>query len=177
MKWRAKQSTANKRVWNLRECATKGEKVFLDKMFRAMPVKFNFQRAFIAGKGFVIVDFYVPSRHLAIEIDGGYHNTPEQQSKDRWKERYLESRGVNVIRFTNEQAIAMSDADVESAVCRDKPFKDHARRCKCWALMLKKKVKPKKDQVYAWYWQCPRCKRMVHDPQARSKTTIGRMAH
>lgn len=58
------------------------------------------------AKSFCIVDFYLsrPFR-LVVEIDGGYHNTLEQQLYDAERTLYLNSRHIRVIRFTNEQVL------------------------------------------------------------------------
>src|SRR5205823_9710796 len=39
--------------------------------------------------------------HLAVELDGGQHSTDAGQRDDAERTRYLESRGVRVLRFTN----------------------------------------------------------------------------
>lgn len=51
-----------------------------------------------------ILDFYAPQHHLAVEIDGGYHFTPDQQKYDAHRTyRLLTEANIRVIRFTNEQ--------------------------------------------------------------------------
>ena len=52
---------------------------------------------------FFVADFYCHKAKLVIEIDGGYHNTPEQYCYDVTREHELEELGLKVIRFTNEQ--------------------------------------------------------------------------
>ena len=47
-----------------------------------------------------IVDFYIPSYRLVVEIDGGYHLSPEQREADAHRERELARlHGVRVVRF------------------------------------------------------------------------------
>lgn len=41
-------------------------------------------------------------RHI-IEIDGGYHNTPEQKEKDALRTKHLEQKGYIIHRITNEE--------------------------------------------------------------------------
>lgn len=48
------------------------------------------------------LDFKVGIRKLAVEIDGGYHFTPEQQQKDAERTKTLEKLGWTVLRFKNE---------------------------------------------------------------------------
>jgi len=111
---RAKRKVVTARVLKLRENATWAEKIFKDKMRVACPVKFQFQRGFIKGGYFAIVDFYLPSRKLCIEIDGEYHNSPEQRRKDRHRDNWLRTaRKMKVVRITNKQAIDMSIEDVK----------------------------------------------------------------
>ena len=38
---------------------------------------------------------------LIIELDGGGHNTPEQQKYDKERTEYLTSRGFKILRFWN----------------------------------------------------------------------------
>ena len=52
-----------------------------------------------------IADFYCPLANLVIEIDGGYHQTEEQQRLDKEREERLQAKGYNILRFTNEQVL------------------------------------------------------------------------
>ncbi len=73
--------------------------------------KYQFQKAMYKGDAFIIVDFYFQRSKTCLEIDGGYHSTPEQKGKDAWKDRYIVSRGMNVLRLTNEQVMDWSYDD------------------------------------------------------------------
>ena len=53
--------------------------------------------------GDFIADFICLERRLVIEVDGGYHSTPEQQNDDVIRTEFLEHRGFTVIRFTNDE--------------------------------------------------------------------------
>jgi len=61
-----------------------------------------------------ILDFACHANRCAVEIDGGYHD--EQYEKDKQREQYLNEKGWDVIRFTNEsvlndvEAVAMAIA-------------------------------------------------------------------
>ena len=48
-----------------------------------------------------IVDFICHEKNLIIEIDGGQHNSPEEQIYDKKRTNFLESKGFRVIRFWN----------------------------------------------------------------------------
>ena len=50
-----------------------------------------------------IADFYCHQAKLIIEIDGGYHDDPDQQEADLGRQRALEDLGLKVIRFRNEE--------------------------------------------------------------------------
>jgi len=63
----------------------------------------HFRRQHIIGP--YIADFACLSHRLIIEIDGGYHQLPEQQISDQDRTEWLESRAFTVIRFTNEEII------------------------------------------------------------------------
>ena len=43
-------------------------------------------------------------RHrLIVELDGKYHQLPEQQTSDAERTAWLEKKGYRVLRFTNEE--------------------------------------------------------------------------
>ncbi|MBR1933949.1 MAG: endonuclease domain-containing protein [Prevotella sp.] len=53
--------------------------------------------------GDYIADFLCLTRKLVIEVDGGYHNDPQQRIEDVWRTEFLESKNYRVLRFTNEE--------------------------------------------------------------------------
>ena len=66
---------------------------------RQLGTKFRRQH----GIGYYILDFYCSEYKLAIEIDGGIHQTPEQASIDIGRQKTLEVTGLKFLRFTNTQ--------------------------------------------------------------------------
>lgn len=52
-----------------------------------------------------IADFICIRKGVIIEVDGGYHLTPEQRVYDEQRTFVLEQAGFNVVRFTNEQVL------------------------------------------------------------------------
>ena len=56
--------------------------------------------------GHYIVDFACLPARLVIEVDGGYHSSPQQQEKDDLRTKDLERVGFHVIRFSNEEVNA-----------------------------------------------------------------------
>lgn len=59
-------------------------------------IKFRRQHAI----GQFIVDFYAPALNLIIEVDGSHHS--QMQEEDSIRQAYLESLGLHILRFTNE---------------------------------------------------------------------------
>lgn len=50
-----------------------------------------------------IADFYLPDHRLIVEIDGGYHATPEQRAADQKTDTlFLKERGIRKLRLSNE---------------------------------------------------------------------------
>ena len=52
---------------------------------------------------YFIADFYCHKAKLIIELDGGYHNIPEQHQYDANRDNELTELGLNVLRFTNDE--------------------------------------------------------------------------
>lgn len=61
----------------------------------------KFRRQHAIGR--YIVDFYAASANLIIEVDGPIHDSTQEQ--DAIRQEWLESQGLRVIRFTNEQVL------------------------------------------------------------------------
>ena len=65
-----------------------------------------------------IVDFYIETwfgSKVAVEIDGQeYHKTKEQRFHDYQRERYLQKRNVQVVRFTGTEVFINAEACVEN---------------------------------------------------------------
>ena len=60
-----------------------------------------FHRQHILGR--YIVDFYCAQANLVIELDGSQHYEPEEAAYDAQRTRYLNGRGIEVLRFTNAE--------------------------------------------------------------------------
>ncbi len=52
-----------------------------------------------------IVDFYCPEEKLVIELDGEVHFKEESIKYDQERTKYIESLGLKVIRFENNEVI------------------------------------------------------------------------
>ena len=71
----------------------------------------------LAGKKFrrqtsigpYIVDFYCPEEHLIVELDGEVHYNDEGVIYDKQRTKYLESLGLKVVRFENQDVLRNTD--------------------------------------------------------------------
>lgn len=71
-----------------------------------------------------ILDFYSPTYRLAVEIDGPYHLDEEQQKRDAKRTAELESLGIRVIRFTNDEVLST----IQSVLARIREAVEARRR-------------------------------------------------
>ena len=59
----------------------------------------KFIRQYSVGK--YILDFYCPQYRLGIEIDGGQHDEEKALEYDQVRTKFIESQGIRIIRFWN----------------------------------------------------------------------------
>ena len=81
------------------------------EMLRSNNLGVRFRRQHIIGP--FIADFACVEEGLVIEIDGGYHQLPEQEISDYDRTVWLMSHGFNVLRFTNEEVLGDVDDVLE----------------------------------------------------------------
>jgi 5-methyltetrahydrofolate--homocysteine methyltransferase len=62
-----------------------------------------FRRQHVIGE--YIADFCCIPAKLVVEIDGRYHQLPQQKVDDDYRQKWLEKQGFTVVRFTNEQVL------------------------------------------------------------------------
>lgn len=101
--FKEKQRTLFGRQKRLRENPTRSE-LRLKDLLIGLKEYFIFQKGFIKGDYYCIVDFYLPKRKLVIEVDGGYHFSDEMRKKDYARDKYLESRGFKTLHISNGAA-------------------------------------------------------------------------
>ena len=89
-----------------RKHPTQAESV-LWEMVKGKQLGVVFKRQHIIGD--YIADFYCPKAKLVIELDGGYHQLPNQQVSDAERTQWLEEHGYKVVRFTNEEVIGNTE--------------------------------------------------------------------
>ena len=63
--------------------------------------------------GEYIVDFYAPTVKLVVELDGSQHREQDAIHYDSSRTSYLNSLGINVLRFDNLQALNETDSVLE----------------------------------------------------------------
>lgn len=85
-----------------RKNPTQAESILWDYL-KGKQLGVSFRRQHVIGE--YIADFICLSHHLIIEIDGNYHQLPEQQSSDEERTKRLEELGMKIIRFTNDEII------------------------------------------------------------------------
>ena len=56
------------------------------------------------GVGTYILDFYCPELKLGVELDGNSHEMKQEYDKERTL--FLNSQGIEVLRFTNVQVLS-----------------------------------------------------------------------
>jgi very-short-patch-repair endonuclease len=119
---------------DMRNNPTKAEAVFkmwLDKWIKSdfydVPEvsTYTWQKVFNEKGAKRIADFYFPKAKLIVEIDGGYHDNPEQKIADEKREKELKKKfGVRFIRFTNKDVIDWPEDCVSDAIL-EIPYKIH----------------------------------------------------
>lgn len=94
-----------------RKEATQGETILWNYLRnRKLGEKFRRQHAI----GSYIPDFVCLEKRLIVEVDGGYHNTPEQIELDENRTLEIEQKYLfKVIRFTNEEVLKDINAVLE----------------------------------------------------------------
>jgi very-short-patch-repair endonuclease len=106
MKFLRNDPTLKPRRRELRRNQTEAEKALWthlrNKQFHGM----KFFRQYSIGP--YILDFYSPTLKLAIELDGGQHNQPENRKYDSARSEYLKAHDVEVTRFCDNE-----DADIQ----------------------------------------------------------------
>ena len=68
--------------------------------------------------GDYVLDFYCRKARLAFEIDSGQHADPENISTDEIRTRFLNEKGIKMLRFWNHEVLRSLD-DVVDEVLRN----------------------------------------------------------
>ncbi len=101
------QKWSQERRRKLRNRPTKAERLLWFYLKGKQVLGVTFRRQYNIG-GY-IVDFYVPTLRLVVEVDGAYHDLPEVRQYDHDRTAYFTGLGLRVIRFANEAVFADID--------------------------------------------------------------------
>lgn len=81
----------------LRKNMTDEEKRLWYDFLKQLPITVNRQKMI----GNYIVDFFIASQRIVIEIDGVQHKAPEHKKADARRDADLKQLGITVLRYTN----------------------------------------------------------------------------
>lgn len=101
MKFLRNDPGLKKRRQELRRNQTEAEKALWTHLRHKQFYGIKFFRQYSIGP--YILDFYCPTVKLAVELDGGQHNQPESKEYDSVRSQYLNSHGIDVIRFWSNE--------------------------------------------------------------------------
>jgi very-short-patch-repair endonuclease len=76
-----------------------------------------------------ILDFYCPSVRLAVEVDGSTHWEDEARRRDEARDRWLEHRGVTVMRIAADEVYSDVDAVADRILLRVAELRAADRMC------------------------------------------------
>ena len=93
-----------------RKNPTEAESVMWD-MLKGNNLGYHFRRQHIILD--YIVDFVCLEKGLVIELDGGYHNDPQQKAYDGYRTAHLQRLGYTELRFKNEELLCTPDAVIK----------------------------------------------------------------
>ncbi|UAM97224.1 dihydropteroate synthase [Polaribacter litorisediminis] len=95
----------------MRNKPTEAEKMLWNVLSNKQLDEHKFRRQHIIGP--YITDFICLKLKLVIEIDGLIHQLPENKENDKQRTEWLESKGLSVVRFTNEDVLFNLDKVIE----------------------------------------------------------------
>ena len=94
----------------LRKNMTKEERHLWYDFLKSLPITVHRQKPI----GPYIVDFYIASAKIIIELDGSQHYEKEGSEKDVCRDAYLREQGMTILRYSN------SDINCDfQGVCQD----------------------------------------------------------
>jgi very-short-patch-repair endonuclease len=85
----------------LRKNMTDAEKLLWFCLRRKQMDGFRFRRQHPFEQ--YVLDFYCCEARLAVELDGGQHNSPEIHLRDKERTVFLNHHGIQVVRFWNNE--------------------------------------------------------------------------
>jgi len=114
----------------LRQTMTNVEKVLWIHLRNRRFKKWKFRRQhpivykIIDGrKFFYVADFYCAAEKLVIELDGKYHEFPEQKAYDQARDKILNEMAIKILRIQNHELFPLSKTlqKIEAALASPLP--------------------------------------------------------
>ena len=99
----------------LRNSATPQEIILWSKV-RKSQLGYKFRRQHSIGS--YIVDFYCPTKKLAIELDGSQHKQEKNKEYDADRSKNIESLGITILRFWNNDI----NKNIEGVIIKIKKY-------------------------------------------------------
>jgi len=97
---------------SLRADMPSAESLLWSKLRRRQLMGYKFRRQYSVGK--YIVDFYCAELRLAIELDGDSHFQSGAQARDKDREAFVKSFGIDFLRFRNVEVFEQLSAVLDS---------------------------------------------------------------
>jgi cyclase len=98
------------RAKELRNNVTQAEMVLWGYL-KTRPLGYKFRRQHPLG--IFIADFFCYKLKLIIEVDGPVHDKEEVKMNDVERQKIIESEGIKVLRFTNDEVMKHLEAVIE----------------------------------------------------------------
>ena len=114
MDWRANIDNAKR----MRKQPTEAENILWQNLRNRNTGDLKFRRQHLIDR--FIVDFVCIEKKLVVEVDGGYHNTPEQKEYDEMRTICLNENRFRTIRFTNDEVLFDLDSVLKKILSESK---------------------------------------------------------
>jgi very-short-patch-repair endonuclease len=97
-----------------RQEPTLAESVLWEQLRNQKLGGYKFRRQHIIGN--CIADFVCLTKQLIIEVDGLYHQLPDQIRSDEERTTWLKQQGFSVLRFTNDQVLLQTEQTLKTTL-------------------------------------------------------------
>ena len=99
------------RARQLRKDMTDSELLLWSRLRGKQILGVQFYRQKLIGN--YIVDFFAPKTKLAVEVDGSQHGEEDHSKKDTYRDAYLATLGIRVLRFNSREVLKNPDGVLE----------------------------------------------------------------
>jgi very-short-patch-repair endonuclease len=93
---------------HLRKNMTDAEKILWSRLRRKQILNVQFYRQ--KPIGHYILDFIASKARLVIEVDGSQHKQRKHKEKDEQRDKYLSSKGIEVLRLNANEVVKEIDS-------------------------------------------------------------------